>query len=211
MDNQAEAQRQGARASEPSRSAVVLIEFQNQWTDSGLYHRLIRQQLTSRNVIDHTRGFVAEARRRGSHIIHAPLVIDPAHKRGLLANISFGRIFTKGSHGAGITEGIYSSEDLVVEGRYAFDAFLGSNLEGLLHTCEVKTLFMGGFITDQCIAKTLRAALHKGFDAYLIADCTATYSGAVQRRTERHFQSRVLTSNDVLVQLNEPIQGLPPP
>jgi nicotinamidase-related amidase len=177
MTSQTDPQTPMIKTFEPSRSAVVLIEFQNQWTDGGLYHRLIRQQLASRSVLDRTRAFLTEARSRGSHIIHAPLVIDPHNKRGLLANISFGRIFTQGSHGAEITQGLYQSGDLVVEGRYAFDAFLGSNLEELLRIHEIRTLFMGGFITDQCIAKTLRTALRKGFDAYLTADCTATYSG----------------------------------
>ena len=39
---------------EINKSAVVLIEFQNQWTGKGLYNWLIKGQLTSRNVLAKT-------------------------------------------------------------------------------------------------------------------------------------------------------------
>ena len=62
------------------KSAVVLIEFQNQWTNKGLYHWLIKGQLTSRNVLANTITLVDEARKKGVKIIHAPLIIDPENK-----------------------------------------------------------------------------------------------------------------------------------
>ena len=75
---------------ETQKSAVVLIEFQNQWTDKGLYHWLIKNQLTSRNVMKNTRALVDTARKKGVKIIHAPLIIDPEHKKGWLAWLTFG-------------------------------------------------------------------------------------------------------------------------
>lgn len=50
---------------EKSKSAIVLIEFQNQWTGQGLYHWLIKGQLISRNVLANTLTLVDEARKRG--------------------------------------------------------------------------------------------------------------------------------------------------
>ncbi len=179
-------------------SAVVLVEFQNQWTNRGLYHSLIKGQLRSRGVLDNTRKVVEHAGSCKATVIHAPLVIDPKNKRGWLAAITFGRVFTKGTEKSQITEGLYQDNDLVVEGRYAFDAFVGSNLEELLRGVSAETVFFAGFTTDQCIAKTMRTAVRKGFDAYMISDCTATMNGIFQWKTEREFRERLVSSRDLL-------------
>jgi nicotinamidase-related amidase len=181
-----------------SKSAIVLIEFQKQWTDPGLYHTLIKGQLASRKVTDNTRRLVEEARRHGILIVHAPLVIDPLNKRGWFAHLTLGKVFTLGSHKSEITSGLYQEGDLVVKGRYSFDGFIGSDLEELLRSYGVTTLFMCGFTTDQCVAKTLRTSLRKGFDSYLISDCTATMNRFFQRKTERRFGERVLDSTRLL-------------
>ena len=179
-------------------SAIVLVEFQNQWTEKGLYHRLIKRQLRSKNVLENTRTLVREARESGVKIIHAPLVIDPEKKRGWLAHLTFGGVFTKDTWKSEFTEGVYEEGDLVVEGRYTFDAFTGSNLEQLLRDNQIERIFLCGFTTDQCVAKTMRTALNKGFDSFLVSDCTATLNGFLQRRTESSFRGRVVDSREVL-------------
>lgn len=180
------------------RSAIVLIEFQNQWTQAGLYHWLIKGQLTSRGVPENTSTLVNAARESGVRIVHAPLVIDPENKKGWLAHLTFGRVFTKGSPKSEITPGLFSERDLVVEGRYAFDAFVGSNLEHLLREHAIDTLFFCGFTTDQCVAKTMETALQKGFAGYLVSDCTATMNGFLQKKTEKRFRERVVNHQEVL-------------
>ncbi len=182
-------------------SAIILIEFQNQWTEPGLYHTLIKRQLETRAVIDKTRLLVQESRRRGIKIIHAPLIIDPKNKRGWLAHLTFGAVFTVGTTKAEITSGLYQADDLLVTGRHAFDAFAGSNLEGLIRRNMINTLFLAGFTTDQCVAKTLRTALRKGLNAHLISDCTATMCSVLQKKTEREFYPGVLEAQELLEQL----------
>ena len=180
------------------KSAVVLVEFQNQWTERGLYHRLIRGKLESRNVLENTRILVREARKNGIKIIHAPLVIDPERKKGWLAHLTSGRVFTKNTWKSEFTEGVYEEGDLVVEGRHAFDAFAGSNLEQLLRDNQIETVFLCGFTTDQCVAKTMKTALKKGFRSFLVSDCTATLNDFLQRRTEKSFQEKVVSSRELL-------------
>jgi len=131
-------------------------------------------------------------------VIHAPLVIDPKHKRGWLAHLTLGKVFTLGSPKSEIASPLYEGGDLVVKGRYAFDSFIGSDLEELLRSNGLSTLFMCGFTTDQCVAKTLRTALLKGFDAYLVSDCTATMNLFFQKRTEREFGERTLESGKLM-------------
>ena len=180
------------------RSAVLLVEFQNQWTLRGSYHRLIRGQLTSRKVVANTKALVSAARRVGVAVIHAPLIVDPARKKGWLAHLTFGKVFTRGTWKSNITDGLLAEGDHVVHDRYAFDAFRGTDLEVMLRRLSVEHLFVCGFTTDQCVSRTLRTALDLGFDTHLVSDCTATLNGWLQRRAERRFGPRVIKHEDLL-------------
>jgi len=179
-------------------SAVVLIEFQKQWTNKGLYNWLIKGQLRSRNVMENSISFVKGAREKGVKIIHAPLIIDPKNKKGWLAYLTFGKVFTKGKEKSEITKGVFESEDTIVSGRYAFDAFIGSDLERLLVDNRIENVFFCGFTSDQCIAKSMRTALKKGFNAIFVSDCTATMSGIFQKKTEKSFDGRVFLHKKIL-------------
>ena len=127
---------------EKSSSAIVLIEFQKQWTKKTLYNRLIKRQLNRRNVLQNTKTLIKKARSEGCKIIHAPLIIDPKDKKGWLAYLTFANVFTTGTWKSEFSEGVYEDEDHVVKGRYAFDAFIGSDLEHMLKGDDVKNLFL---------------------------------------------------------------------
>jgi len=181
-----------------SKSAILLIEFQNQWTKKGLYNWLIKKQLKSRNVLENTQKLVNNTRKQGIKIIHAPLIIDPKNKKGWLAYLTFGKVFTKGKSGSEISKGLFERGDLIVRGRYAFDAFIGSNLYNILKENNIEEVFICGFTTDQCVAKTMRTMEKKKIDSYLVSDCTATFNNFFQKRTEKEFGGKVISSNTIL-------------
>ena len=180
----------------PESTALVLVEFQRQWTDPGLYRWMISRQLDGRSVIAATAGLVREARAVGVTIVHAPLVIDPQRKRGWLARVTFGRVFRLGSDKALLTDGLHEPADLVVTGRYAFDAFKGSDLEALLNSRGIESVLVAGFTTDQCVAKTAKTADKLGFTTYLLTDCTASMTRMHQRSVERKFGDRALSNDE---------------
>ncbi len=186
------------------RSAILLVEFQNQWTLRGPYHRLIREQLESRQVVANTEVLVTRAREWGARIVHAPLVVDPGRKKGWLAHVTFGKVFTGGTWKAAITEGLFEAGDHVVRDRYAFDAFTGTQLERMLRELSITHLFICGFTTDQCVSRTLRTALVKGFDGRLVSDCTATFSPWLQRRAEKRLGPRVVGHRELLAAMAAP-------
>jgi len=179
-----------------TRQALVLVEFQRQWTDRGLYHRLIGRRLDDRDVVATACRVAAAARSGGAVVIHAPLVIDPAHRRGAFAYLTRGRVFTKGTPRAEFTAGIFEEGDLVVRDRTGFDAFAGTDLEQLLRESRIEEVFFGGFTTDQCVARTLRTALELGMTGYLVPELTATLGRWLQRRTERRFAAQLAPLHD---------------
>jgi len=180
-----------------SKSAILLIEFQNQWTQGGFYNKLIKRQLDTKDVIENTINLVKDAREQGVKIIHAPLIIDPECKKGWLAFVTFGKVFTKDTKKAKISDGFFREGDLLVKGRYAFDAFTGSDLESVLRKNKINDIFVCGFTTDQCVAKTLNTMIDKKFNAFLVSDCTATISKLLQKRTEKKFVDKIIHSSDI--------------
>ncbi len=180
-------------------SAIILVDFQNQWTRPGLYNSFIRRELNRRQVIENTVTLVAEARRNGATIIHAPLVIDPKNKRGAFAHITFGKVFRKGSQGAEIDFRIWHKSDKIVAGRTAFDAFVNSDLEKVMRNSGCKQFFLVGFSTDQCVKKTIKTALSKEFDIYFVSDCCATLASFLQNRVERDLADKAVTSKKLLL------------
>ncbi|MCX5042810.1 cysteine hydrolase [Aldersonia sp. NBC_00410] len=179
------------------RTALLLIEFQKQWTGPGLYNRSIARELRRRDVIGNSLELVAASRAAGVPVVHAPLVIDPKQLNGTFARLTRGRVFTAGSSRAELTNGIHSPGDSVVHGRTAFDAFVDSDLEQVLRAAGAETIVICGFTTDQCVVKTFRTALARGFDAFVVPDCTATFSRIMQRRSERTFGPRALSLAEV--------------
>jgi len=178
--------------------AILLIEFQKQWIMDGPYKMLIDKQLKSKNVLENTERLVKRARENNFKIIHAPLIIDPKNKKGWLAYLTLGTVFTKGKEKSEFIDGIYNYNDLVVKGRYGFDAFVGSDLEEILIKEKIDRVFVCGFTTDQCVAKTLRTLHKKGFESLLVSDCTATFSYAVQNKVEKEFENRTIKSDEII-------------
>lgn len=60
--------------------------------------------------------------------------------------------------------------------KTAGDAFEGTAFEARLREAGHGPLVVGGFQTDQCVAATVRGALDRGFEVYVLADGTSTLS-----------------------------------
>ena len=102
-----------------------------------------------------------------------------------------------------MTPGLYKEGDTIVKGRYSFDAFVGSDLEESLKINQINTLYLCGFTTNQCIRRTMNTTLKKGFNAFLLTDCTAAFSKKKQQKIEKAFQNQKMTSRDFLTNLSK--------
>lgn len=183
-----------------SSTAIVLVEFQLQWTAPGLYHRMIARQLRVRGTIANAAALAGQARAAGGLVVHAPLVIDPADKRGVLAHLTRGLFFRQGSVAAQLDPRVHAAGDLVARGRTAFDPFTDSNLHDVLREHGMRTLLFAGFATDQCVGRGVATAQRLGYDAYLVSDASATFTDALHRRAERRLPSRVVKVGDLTPQ-----------
>jgi nicotinamidase-related amidase len=170
-------------------TAILLIEFQKTWTEKGIFHKIIKKEYKQRTVLDNTKNLLSEARKNGIKVIQAPLILDKKdtnYKKNPFPARLLKR-FTKGTWKAEFTDGIYEITDLVIEGRYGFDATEGSNLEKILRENNIRTVFVAGFTTDHCVKETMNSLDDKGFDCVMISDCTATKNNKLQQKIENEF------------------------
>ncbi len=173
-------------AADPTTTAVVLIEFQNDFTsDGGALHGAVKDVMESTNMLENAKKLVDDARAAGATIIHAPIRFADGygeindHPYGILAGVVDSKAFVKDSWGAEIVEDLApQADDIVVEGKRGLDTFASTNLDFILRSKGIKTIALGGFLTNCCVESTMRSAYEKGFDVVTLTDCVAATSQA---------------------------------
>ena len=67
-------------AIDPKRTAVVLIEFQNDFTsEGGALHEAVSPVMEQTGMLENTRALVDAARAAGATIVHAPITFAPGY------------------------------------------------------------------------------------------------------------------------------------
>jgi nicotinamidase-related amidase len=171
---------------DPKSTAVVLIEFQNDFTsDGGALHGAVEGVMASTNMLENAKKVADQARAAGATVIHAPISFADGyheitdHPYGILAGVVDNKAFVKGTWGAEIVEDLAPrADDIVIEGKRGLDTFASTNLDFILRSKGIKTVALGGFLTNCCVESTMRSAYEKGFDVVTLTDCVAATSQA---------------------------------
>ncbi len=169
---------------DPRETAVVLIEYQNDFTtEGGALHGAVAEVMESTGMIANTTKAVAQAREAGATIIHAPISFAEGYGEitgtpyGILAGVVDTNAFVKGSWGADFAEEMTPEKtDIVVEGKRGLDAFASTNLDFILRSKGIRNVALGGFLTNCCVESTMRSAYEKGFNVFTLTDCVAATS-----------------------------------
>jgi ureidoacrylate peracid hydrolase len=174
---------------DPKTTAVVLIEYQNDFTsEGGTLHDAVKPVMQSTNMLENTKDTVERARELGATIVHAPITFTEDYRElnpepyGILKGVVDSKSFRKGTWGAEIVDDLEPhSADIVVEGKRGLDAFASTNLDFILRSRGITTIALGGFLTNCCVESTMRTAYEKGYNVITLTDCTATLSEEEQR------------------------------
>ena len=167
-----------------SRSAVVLIEFQHDFTsEGGALHGAVADVMEQTSMIENTQALLAAAREAGATIIHSPIQFAPgyneitSHPYGILKGVVDTNAFVKGEWGSEIVAEVEPQEgEIVLEGKRGLDAFASTNLDFILRSKGVQTVALAGFLTNCCVESTMRSAYEKGFEVITITDCLGATS-----------------------------------
>jgi nicotinamidase-related amidase len=141
--------------------------------------------MDSTQMLENAKKLVNEAHAAGATVIHAPISFAEGygeitdHPYGILAGVVDNKAFVKGTWGAAIVDDLAPGpDDIVIEGKRGLDTFASTNLDFILRSKGIKTVALGGFLTNCCVESTMRSAYEKGFDVVTLTDCVAATSEA---------------------------------
>jgi ureidoacrylate peracid hydrolase len=174
---------------DPKTTAVVLIEYQNDFTSpGGTLHDAVKPVMESTDMLANTCDTVERARGLGATIVHAPITFTSDYHEltsepyGILKGVVDSQSFRQGTWGAQIVDDLKPvASDIVVEGKRGLDAFASTNLDFILRSRGITNIALGGFLTNCCVESTMRSAYEKGYNVVTLTDCTATLSDDEQR------------------------------
>jgi len=170
----------------PATTALVLIEFQNEFTSpGGVLHDAVAEVMDSTGMLGNTTALVDKARKAGVTIMHAPITFAPGygeltrHPYGILKGVVDGNAFVKGTWGAAIVDDLTpAAGDILIEGKRGLDTFASTNLDFILRSKGIDTIILAGFLTNCCVESTMRSGYENGYRVITLTDCTAATSTA---------------------------------
>ena len=169
---------------DPKTTAVVLIEYQNDFTsDGGALHPAVSEVMDKTDMLENTKRVVEKARESGATVMYAPITFAEgynelsSHPYGILKGVVDGNAFVKGTWGAAIVDDLAPDEgDILIEGKRGLDTFASTNLDFILRGRGISTVILAGFLTNCCVESTMRSAYENGYRVITLVDCTAATS-----------------------------------
>lgn len=197
---------------DPRRTALVLIEFQNDFTTpGGTLHEAVKPVMDRTNMLRNTVETVAKARELGALIIFVPISFAEGYGElrpepyGILKGVVDSGSFRKGEWGSQIVDVLKPKKgDIIVEGKRGLCGFESTNLDFILRSRGITDVALGGFLTNCCVESTMRVAYEKGYNVVTLTDCTAALSVEEQEHAcAKNFPmfSRPLTHSQWLDEL----------
>ncbi|MFZ0529911.1 MAG: cysteine hydrolase [Propionicimonas sp.] len=169
---------------DPKTTALVLIEFQNDFTsEGGTLHGAVAEVMSAAGTLPNAKAALEAARDAGATIIHSPISFQPgyfeisSHPYGILKGVVDSTSFVKGTWGCEIVGDVAPADgEIVLEGKRGLDAFGSTNLDFILRSKGIQTVVLAGFLTNCCVESTMRSAYEKGFEVYTLTDAVGATS-----------------------------------
>ena len=141
----------------PSNAALVIVDLQKAFDDPRTGRRNNPEAETN------IRRLLAAWRRTGRPVIHVQhLSSEPDSP------------YRSGQPGCDFKEGVRPQAGELVVQKSTNNAFIDTGLGPYLDNKAIHTLVFAGVATNNCVEATVRMAGNLGYEAYLVADATAT-------------------------------------
>jgi ureidoacrylate peracid hydrolase len=202
------------------KTAVLVVDMQNAFVRRGGYLDLLGFDLSAtEKIITPCRKIVNAARKKGVKVIY----LQMAYSAGLLAignpnspvsyksrGLAFiekhpemkDKIYIQGTWGVDIIEELKQQPDDIVIRKQKYDGFIGTDLDTVLKTGNIKYLIFIGTATNICVETTLRHAFSLDYFPILVSDAVSQLGPAfTQEATIHNVRSTfgwVTTSQELL-------------
>merc|ERR1719450_1266907 len=179
----------------PAKTAMLCIEFQNEFTtDGGKLYPAVKGCMESTGMLAKAATTADAVRGAGGKVFHAPIMFkadasdNPNKGLGILAGCAKDSLFTEGTWNSAFCDEMKPADgDVVVKGKKGLDAFPGTDLDSQLQAKGIETVVISGFLTNCCVESTMRSAYEKGYNVITLTDACATTSKEGQAVTSGSF------------------------
>jgi ureidoacrylate peracid hydrolase len=179
---------------EPSRTAVIVVDMQNDFaSEGGMLDRLGNDVSLIRNVIGPISRVLSAAREAGMKVVYLKMehrpdlsdLGDPASKHWAVSRWAgvgetatgpdgeVGRVLIRDTWNTDIVSELAPRAADIVVSKHRFSGFYGTDLDVILRGLGIKDLVFTGCTTSVCVESTLRDAMFRDYRCLLLADCTA--------------------------------------
>jgi len=165
-------------------TAVVLIEYQNDFTtEGGVLHSAVQPVMDKTAMLANTVRLVDAARAAGATVMHAPITFAESyhelsqHPYGILKGVVDGTAFVKDSWGAASANS--SARHRRTSSSRASAAWTRSPAPTSTSSCatrESPPSSWPGSSPAACVESTMRTGYERGYDVITLTDCTAATS-----------------------------------
>lgn len=169
---------------DPRTTAIVLIEFQNDFTTpGGTLHDAVSEVMEATNTVANAAQAAQAVRDAGGAVLHCPITFAPGYGEinnnpyGILKGVVDSTSFVAGTWGAEICAEMQPVDgDIMIEGKRGLDAFGSTNLDFVLRSKGIRTVVLAGFLTNCCVESTMRTAYERGFEVITLTDALGATS-----------------------------------
>ena len=202
------------------KTAVIVVDMQNAFISKGGYFDLIGTDISSnQKIIGACKNVIDEARLKGATILYLRMALSedlsdvgpqdsPAYRKSRILPLLNKnpelkeKIYFDGSWGAKIIDDLKPEPGDIVIKKQRYDGFIGTNLDIILRTRQIKYLLFVGVATNVCVESTLRHAFFLDYFPILLSDAVSQKgSDLIQKATIYNTQSLfgwVSTSEKIL-------------
>lgn len=177
---------------EAKKTALILIEFQNDFcSEGGKLYSLVKEEIARNKTVENAVKLLRGAREKGVNIIHCPFVLDRQwtleHSfEGILKGVVDGSVFEPDSWGGAIIDALKPIDgEIVLTGKRALNGFEHTNLEQILSDLKIENVGVAGFLTNVCAQATAWGAYDRGYRTRLIPSACGAASKSIQDYVEQ--------------------------
>jgi ureidoacrylate peracid hydrolase len=208
------------------KTAVIVVDMQNAFVKKGGYFDLAGYDLSGvEGIVESCQKIIAAARERGSKIIYLQMGCSPDFSDrgppGSPNNIKSkglslirrrpqvkDKFYIYGTWGADIIEELKPRPEDIVVKKQKYDGFIGTNLEIVLRTFDIKYLLFVGTATNLCVESTLRHAFFLDYFPVLVSDAVSQFGSSLTQdatiqNVKTHF-GWVTTCERIITGLENP-------
>jgi len=203
--------RKGGGGMKAQKTAIVLIEFQNEFCqEGGKLHDMVKDEIARQKTVEHAIELAEGARQKGALIVHCGFVfdeqwVDDKCVCGIIAGAKEGGAFRPGDWGTEFIDELKPQEgDVVLDGKRALSGFTNTGLDEILRQRGIQNVVTAGFLSNVCVEATSRSAYDRGYKVCVAKDATAAASEQNQQYVEREIYpilGEAKTSEQILSEL----------